>query len=527
MSLTVYDTTLRDGMQGEKVNFSLEDKIEVALKLDQLGVHYVEGGFPLANKKEEEFFKQIKKEKIKHAKISAFGSTRKPGGNAQDDFHIQALLHAETQVVTIVGKTWDEHVIGVLKTSLEENLKMIEDSVSYLKKQGREVIYDAEHFFDGYAANPSYALKTLVVAHLAGADVLVLCDTNGGNIHTPIVNALKAVSANPNLQFGIHLHNDVGMAVANSLIALDYGCVQIQGTMNGWGERCGNANLCTIIPNIHFKTKHRLFTDAQLKQLTPTSKYISELANIIPNHRSPYVGLSSFAHKAGQHADVIVKNPSLMEHLDSDQVGNSRRILLSELAGKSTIVHKLKKYGKFDKNSREITQILGILKEKESFGYEYEAAEASFELLVLKTIGEYESLFELDKYHVFSSRDQNGEDTQATVFIRVGKESHQAVARGSGPVGTLDSAIRLSLGNFFPFIKKVKLLDYKVRVLGSEKAANAKVRVFIKSTDGHRTWDTVGVSKNVIDASWEALVDSFEYVFNDKTNQENQKRKKE
>lgn len=518
MDLTIYDTTLRDGMQGEKVNFSLQDKIEVALKLDQLGIHYVEGGFPLANKKEEAFFKQIKKEKIKQSKITAFGSTRKPGRSVEDDFHIGALLQAETEVVTVVGKTWDQHVTSVLQTSLEENLKMIEDSVAYLKKKGREVIYDAEHFFDGYAANPTYALKTLSVAHGAGADIAVLCDTNGGSVHTAIIKALKAVGTIANLRFGIHLHDDVGMAVANSLIALDYGCVQIQGTMNGWGERCGNTNLCTIIPNIHFKTKHQLFSDAQLEQLTPTARYISELANIIPSHQAPYVGFSAFAHKAGQHADVIVKNPALMEHLDSAQVGNNRRILLSELAGKSTIVHKLKKHGDFDKNSKEIAEIISTLKEKENLGYEYEAAEASFELLVLKTIGEYRPLFELDKYHVFCSKDHSEKDshTHATVFIKVGKELHEAVAKGHGPVGALDLALRLALGNSFPFIKKIKLVDYKVRVLNSEKAANAKVRVFMKSTDGDKDWDTVGVSENIIDASWQALLDSFEYVFNDK-----------
>ena len=516
MDLTIYDTTLRDGMQGEKVNFSLQDKIDVALKLDELGIHYIEGGFPLANKKEESFFKQIKKENIKQAKIASFGSTRKPGGKAETDHHLNALLQAETEVVTIVGKSWDDHVSGVLKTSFDENLKMIEDSVKLLKKEGREVIYDAEHFFDGYRANPSYALKTIEVASVAGADVVVLCDTNGGSIHTTIVEAIKAVNEIKDMRFGIHLHNDVGMAVANSLIALDYGCVQIQGTINGWGERCGNANLCTIIPNIHFKIRGDLFSDKQLSGLTGAAKYISELANIVPVDRDPYVGLTAFAHKAGQHADVIIKNPFLMEHLDSSKVGNNRRILLSELAGKSTIIHKIKKHGNFDKNSKEIEAIVATLKDRENFGYEYEAAEASFELLVLNIIGQYKPLFKLIHYEVVSHKEDNHREvtTLAKLTIKINNKEHTGTGTGTGPVSALDHCLREAIGSFFPYINKIKLLDYKVRVLNGEKATDAKVRVFIKSTNGQSEWDTVGVSENIIDASWQALVDSFEYIFN-------------
>ena len=516
MDLTIYDTTLRDGMQGEKVNFSLQDKIEVALKLDSLGIHYIEGGFPLSNKKEENFFKQIKRENIKQAKIASFGSTRRPGGNTASDLHINALLQAETEVVTLVGKSWDRHVTGVLGTTLDENLRMIEDSVTYLKKQGREVIYDAEHFFDGYKGHPTYALKTISVARAAGADVVVLCDTNGGSIHTRIVEAIQAVNTIKGMRFGIHLHNDVGMAVANSLIALDYGCVQIQGTINGWGERCGNANLCTLIPNLHFKINPHLFTDEQLKQLTSTAKYISELANIIPGDRDPYVGLSAFAHKAGQHADVIIKNPFLMEHLDSSQVGNDRRILLSELAGKSTIVHKLKKYGSFDKQSPEIKDIIKTLKEKESFGYEYEAAEASFELLVLRIIGRYRKLFELLHYEVESFQSGGGEmiKTLARVRVKISTREYAGAAVDKGPVSALDHALRDAIRLSFPFVDAIKLVDYKVRVLNGEKGVGAKVRVFIKSTDGKTEWDTVGVSENIIEASWQAVVDSLEYVFN-------------
>lgn len=514
MGIKIYDTTLRDGMQGEKVSFSLEEKINVAKKLDELGIHYIEGGFPLANKKEEAFFKEAAKISFQNATVASFGSTRRPGSKAEYDPHIKALLSAETKAVTIVGKSWDAHVKKVIKTDLDENLKMIEDSVKFLKKQGREVIFDAEHYFDGYAENPEYALKTVKVAIESGADIAVLCDTNGGTVYEPFVTAVKAVEKN-GAPYGVHIHNDTGMAVANSLISLSFGCTHIQGTINGWGERCGNANLCTIIPNLHYKTDYNVFSDKQLEKMTSVSRYISESANIIPDERQPYVGLSAFAHKAGQHADVILKESKLMEHMPADKVGNTRRILLSELAGKSTVVHKLKKFGDFDKNSNQVEEVTRELKEKESLGYEYEAAEASFDLLILKKLNRYQPLFELLHYEteIFKSGFDN---TKNLARIRLMIENRIATgnATADGPVGALDKALRDAVSKRYPFINKIKLIDYKVRVLNSNLAAEAGVRVFIKSTDRQHEWETVGVSQNIIEASWQALRDSIEYYFN-------------
>ena len=520
MKISIYDTTLRDGMQGEKISFSLEDKLNIAKAIDKMGIHYIEGGFPFANEKEKEFFKQVKNISLKQAKISAFGSTRFPNKKVEDD-HILSLLQAETEVVTIVGKSSSQHVKEVIKTTLDENLKMIYDSVSFLKKNGKEVIYDAEHFFDGCTKNPDYALKTLQVANDAGADVIVLCDTNGGLIHSNLIKILKKANSIKNItQLGIHLHNDTGTAVANSLIALDYNVSHIQGTINGWGERCGNTNLCTIIPNIHFKIDSTLFSTRQIEKITSTSRYIAEIANVPLDNRQPYVGMSAFAHKAGQHADVIMKNSYLMEHIDGDLVGNQRRILLSELAGKSTIVYKLNKFGNYSKASQEVENIYQILKEKELEGYQYEAAEASFELLIRKAINKYKQLYNHINYNV-KSICRYMQDTINHASFSAREVKNQKKLRGyaisnKGPIAALNKAIRNATQKFYPFIHKIKLMDYKVRVLsiGTHNTEEAKVRVFISSTDNINTWTTVGVSENIIDASAQALLDAIEYYLN-------------
>ncbi|MEW5814020.1 MAG: citramalate synthase [Spirochaetota bacterium] len=513
--ITVYDTTLRDGMQGIGINFTLTDKILISQKLDEIKIDYIEGGFPLSNEKETQFFEQIKKEKLSHSKIVAFGSTRRAGGKAANDAHIQALLEAETPAVTIVGKTWKGHVEQVIKTSLKENLNMIYDSISYLKQAGKEVFFDLEHFFDGYRDDKEYALQVLKTASEAGADALVLCDTNGGFLPSEVAQILQELPRNELKPVGIHFHNDSGVAVANSLIAVEHGAVHVQGTINGWGERTGNTNLCVFIPNLCLKTHLPANVCKEIKHLTSLSRFVSEIANIIPDRRQPYVGEAAFSHKAGQHADVISKAPQLMEHIDASLVGNERRILLSELAGKSTIVRKLAKYGDFDKNSETVEQLINQLKNKEQEGYEYEAAEASFDLIIRKAIGRYKPLLQLNNYHLESYKTCDAPSkTVGRLFLSSNGRDIMGAAVGIGPVETLDSALRDALMPLHPFIQDVSLIDYKVRVLNPQKAAAAKVRVFITSTDHKQTWDTVGVSENIIEASWEALVDSMEYYYN-------------
>lgn len=520
--ITIYDTSLRDGLQGEKVNLNLSEKLMAVSVLDKLGIHYIEGGFPLASDKEMTFFKEVRKLKLKHSTICAFGSTRKPGKTAAKDEHMGALVEAQTKTVTIVGKTWTRHVIKVLRTSLEENLRMIVDSVSYLKKKKKEVIYDGEHFFDGFREDPEYAMKTLEAALGAGADWVIPCDTNGGVNYETYVKALEKLSELKG-KYGVHLHNDTESAVAHSMISLNYGSKQIQGTINGWGERCGNTNLIAVIGNIHFKTSHKIFTPAQVKNLTYVSRYMDELANLIPNDKQGYVGRSAFAHKAGQHADVILKNSKIMEHLDSSQVGNDRRILLSELAGKSTILFKMARFGDFEKNSHEVVALTKALKEKEQLGYEYEAAEGSFDLLIRNQIGTYQPLFDNVEFRVEISMDEKKEQngyTWAFIKISIGKEDYLGDAEGVGPVGALDAAFRKAMTKKYPFIETIKLDDFKVRVLSGDEACDAQVRVLIKSSIHHQryvgcTWGTVGVSANLIDASWQALRDSYEYAYNE------------
>jgi 2-isopropylmalate synthase len=514
-TISIYDTTLRDGMQGTGINFTLEDKIQIAHKLDEMRIDYIEGGFPLSNEKEAQFFKEMKKQKLEHAKTVAFGSTRAPNGKAVNDMHINALLEAETPTVIVVGKAWTAHVKHVIKTTPQENLNMIFDSISTLKKEGREVFFDLEHFFDGFKADPDYALQVLKTGNEAGADMLVLCDTNGGCVPSDVQSIMQRISSQKLHNLGVHFHNDTGCAVANTLVGIENGAVHIQGTINGWGERCGNANLCVLIPNICLKLKYKASCCEKIKHLTSLSRFLAEKANIIPNRRQPYVGEAAFSHKAGQHADVISKADYLMEHIDSNLVGNTRHIILSELAGKSTIVNKLAKYGEFTKSSAEVAELIQKLKHLEQEGFEYEAAEGSFDLIMRKTLKRYTPLLDLHNYHLESYKSGDSPSkTVGRIFLKVkGKEVMGAAVR-IGPVETLDAALRDALLPIYPFIDKVKLTDYKVRVLNPEKASAAKVRVFITSSDSNHDWDTVGVSENIVEASWQALIDSFEYYYN-------------
>ncbi|QEN07770.1 citramalate synthase [Oceanispirochaeta crateris] len=513
--IAVFDTTLRDGTQGTGINFTLKDKLEIAEKLDDFGIDYIEGGFPLASEKETAFFKEIQKLNLKHSKICAFGSTRKPGIHASQDAHINALLQAETPTVVVVGKSWDAHASEVLQTSLDENLNMIHDSITYLKSEGREIIFDLEHFFDGYLNNQAYALKVLQTASDAGADCLVLCDTNGGTLPQAVIVAINNLKTRNLAPLGVHFHNDTATAVASSILAVEAGAVHVQGTINGWGERVGNANLCAIIPNLILKMKKEVYCSTKLKDLTKLSRFTAEKANIIPEKNQAYVGETAFTHKAGQHADVLAKAEHLMEHMDSSLIGNSRKILLSELAGKSTIVRKLSKYGDFDKKSEIVSKLTETLKKKEMDGYEYEAAEASFDVIMRKALGKYTPLFELQNYHIESYKTmQSKSKTVGRLFLNVSGVEHMGAAVGEGPVDTLNASVRDALIPSFPFLKNIHLSDYRVRVLNPEEATAAKVRVFITFTDNNKTWDSVGVSENIIEASWEALLDAINFYYN-------------
>ncbi len=503
-------------MQGTGVHFTLKDKLDIALMLDDMGLDYIEGGFPLSNDVEAAFFERLKKHPFQNAKLCAFGSTRKPHSRADQDPNIRAVLEAETPAVTVVGKTWKDHVLQVLKTSLEENLEMIFDSVSYLTQQGREVIFDLEHFFDGYKDDPDYALQVLQIAHEAGARVLVPCDTNGGVLAEEVAEIYQKICALYPGKIGSHFHNDLNLGVANSLASVREGSIHVQGTINGWGERCGNANLCSIVPILRYKMGFSTNMDSHLKDLTLLSRFVSEKANIIPDRRQPFVGEAAFSHKAGQHADVLLKNKSLMEHMDPALVGNNSQVLLSGLAGKGTIALKMNKFGQFDKSSPVVAEITTILKDKEAQGYEYEAAEASFELLILKVLQKFRPLFDLDNYHLESFKTFDTQSkTVGRIFVTVDGRRYMGAGVGIGPVGVLDAALRNALEPVYPFLNEITLTDFSVRVLNAEEShSEAKVRVFITSSTEEQSWDTVGVSANIVEASWEALVDSFNYYYN-------------
>ncbi|MHC1605069.1 MAG: citramalate synthase [Candidatus Methanofastidiosia archaeon] len=513
LNIDLYDSTLRDGTQGANISFSLEDKILVAKKLDELGIRYIEGGFPLSNKKDTEFFKRMKDVKLKQAKVVSFGSTRKPNGEVDNDANLHAILSADTFVVAVVGKGWTVHVKDVLRTTPQENLNIVRESVEYLKEKGKEVVFDCEHFFDGFRDDENYALNVLKAAEEGGADVLVLCDTNGGFLTSDAVKIVRKVAKNVQTPLGIHAHNDTDMAVATSVGVVDEGVTHIQGTINGYGERCGNANLCSIIPDLKIKMKIDCVSDEQLKMLTSASRYIAELANYPHNDKSAYVGRDAFTHKAGQHVDVLLKNKRAMEHVKPDLIGNERRILISELAGKGSVLKKMLKYmPKLDKRAPEVIQLTKKMKDLELKGYEFEAADASFDLIIRRELKLTKPMFDLKDYEVTIVKGGKNEGCiVAGVRLNIEKKEHKGSSFGCGPVDALSGAFRNALLPAYPEVKKIKLVDYKVRVVNGMAGTAAKVRVFVRSTDGKDQWDTVGVSENIVEASWQAIVDSFEY----------------
>jgi len=510
----IYDTTLRDGCQAEDISFTLEDKLRIAEKLVEVGVDYIEGGFPGSNPRDEEFFRAVKKLKLKHAKIAAFGMTRKPSSKPSQDLSLKTLLDADTPVVTLVGKAWDLHVRDDLRISKKANLEIIADSIAFMKERVDEVIFDAEHFFDGYRSNPEHAVECLKAAEEGGADWIVLCDTNGGRLPSEIRAAIAALKGVISTPLGIHCHNDGELAVANTLAGVEMGVRQVQGTINGFGERCGNLNLCSVIADLQLKMGKRCVEPEQLKRLREVSHFLYELANIHPDKHQPYVGDSAFAHKGGMHVAGILKNRETYEHIDPELVGNRQRVLVSDLAGRSNIVYKAKEYGIDLKNDdHAVQEILRRIKDLESQGYEFEAAEASFELLIQEALGRKKKNFRLVGFRVIDEKRKESEPpiSEATIMVEVDGVMEHAAAMGNGPVNALDQALRRALTKFFPSLKDVELLDYKVRVLSSGEGTGASVRVLIESGDKKERWGTVGVSHNVIEASWQAVVDSIDY----------------
>jgi 2-isopropylmalate synthase len=508
----LYDTTLRDGMQAEGVSFSLKDKLCIAKRLDGLGLDYIEGGYAASNPKEMQFFQEVAQLGLANSKLAAFGSTRRADCSVSDDVSLNSILACKTPAATIVGKTWDLHVREVLGCSLEQNLTICAESIAYLKRNGLETIFDAEHFFDGYRENPEYAMKVLSAAANAGADVLVLCDTNGGSLPEHIYEVTRKVcEIFGSITIGIHAHNDADCATANSLAAVRAGARHVQGTINGLGERCGNADLCAVIPGLAFKMGVETLRPEKMRLLTETSRFVFEIGNILPVMNLPYVGESAFAHKAGLHVDALRKSKRTYEHVEPELVGNERRFLISELSGKSNILAELEK-AKLTQDKKLAKKILERVQELENEGYQFEAANASFDLLIKKTLGTFKPSFELIKYHVTVEKRRAGEIvTEATVKLKVGDAVEHVVGEGDGPVNALDAALRRSLERFYPNIREMHLIDYKVRVVNAYAGTAARVRVVIESRDKQAIWGTVGVSENVIEASWLALVDSVEY----------------
>ncbi len=514
-NIEIYDTTLRDGAQAEDVSFTLEDKLRIVEQLDNLGIHYIEGGFPGANPKDTKFFQEVKFISLKRSAIVAFGSTRKVSNKAKSDPNIEALLNAETSHVTIVGKSWDFHVTEALGVTLKQNIDMIADSIAYLKSKGKYVFFDAEHYFDGFKANPEYALQTLKASVRAGADCLVLCDTNGGSLPEEISRIIKSTRRECKTVMGIHCHNDSDLAVANSIIAAGAGITLIQGTINGLGERCGNANLCSIIPNLKLKLGVDCLSADQLKQLRKVSHFVSEIANITPDRHQPYVGDSAFTHKGGLHVHAVRKKTMTYEHVNPDAVGNVRRTLVSDYSGISTIVQKAGEYGITIKpdDRPKLNEVLKVLKEMEDRGYQFEGAEGSFELLMKKALNLHTRFFNLIGFRIIveKRREDEAPISEATIMLNVNGETEHTAAVGNGPVNALDNALRKALEKFYPSLQSVSLLDYKVRVLTGMKGTASRVRVLIESGDEDRKWGTVGVSENIIEASWQALADSIEF----------------
>ncbi|MEM7590357.1 MAG: citramalate synthase [Cyanobacteria bacterium P01_A01_bin.83] len=517
--IQVYDTTLRDGSQGEGISLSLDDKLKIARQLDRLGVPFIEGGWPGANPKDVQFFWRLKEEPLQNSQIVAFCSTRRPNIAAAEDKMLKAILAAGTHWVTIFGKSWDLHVRETLKTSLDENLAMIRDTIEYLRSHGRKVVYDAEHWFDGYKQNPTYAIATLQTALTAGAEWLALCDTNGGTLPHEIAQIVTAiVDAIPEAQgkLGIHTHNDAGTAVANAIAAVMSGATMVQGTINGYGERCGNANLCTLIPNLQLKLGYECLGQHELGQLSPMSRLISEIVNLAPDEHAPFVGRSAFAHKAGVHVSAVEKNPLTYEHIQPELVGNQRRIVISDQSGLSNVLHYAAKFG-INLSKQDVTcrQILDKLKTLENQGYQFEAAEASFELLMRSILEPGKQLFQLKEFQVhcniYQEENNPASKAMATIKVEVDGENLLEVAEGNGPVAALDRALRKALVRFYPQIADFHLADYKVRILDGGAGTAAKTRVLVESSDGFKRWTTVGVSANILDASYQAVVEGMEY----------------
>jgi len=519
ITVQLYDTTLRDGAQQEGISLSVEDKLKICQKLDELGIDFIEGGWPGSNPKDTEFFARVRNLRLTHATLVAFGSTRRAGCQVEKDLNLQALLQAKTKVVAIVGKAWDKQVTRVLETTLEENLSMITDSISYLKAKGLRVFFDAEHFFDGYKGNPEYALQVVMAAAKADAECVVLCDTNGGALPQQIAEAIKAAQKASSVALGIHTHSDAELAVANSLAAVEAGVIQVQGTINGYGERCGNANLCSIIPTLKLKMGIDCVTDEQLGKLSDVSRYVSEMANMPHNDRLPYVGDDAFTHKGGIHVSGLIKWEDSYQHINPELVGNRPHVVVSELAGKGSIIFKAKERGLPVPKGKEIEKVLEQIKLLEKQGFQYDVAEASFDLLLRQAQPNYRPPFELVDFMVVVEKRRrpptrgNREEllSEATIKVRVDDRIVHTAAEGDGPVDALDQALRKALLQFYPDLTDVKLIDYKVRILEETVGTASQVRVLIESSDGRENWRTVGSSTNIIEASWLALADSIEY----------------
>ncbi|HYM68545.1 MAG TPA: citramalate synthase [bacterium] len=512
--IALYDTTLRDGTQGAGITLSAEDKLRIAERLDEFGIDYIEGGWPGSNPRDLEFFERARARTWRHARLTAFGSTRRAGIAPEEDENLRLIVAARTPVAALFGKSWDLHVREALRTTPEENLRMIEDSVRFLRDRGLEVVYDAEHYFDGWKAHPEYALATIVAARRGGAAVVVLCDTNGGSLPVEIRAGVEAARGVVDGPLGIHAHNDGELGVANTLVAVRAGAAHVQGTINGIGERCGNANLVSIIPNLQLKMGCRCVPDASLGRLGELARYVSELANMAPDEYQPFVGRNAFAHKGGVHVSAVMAHPAPYEHILPESVGNRRRVVVSDLSGRANVLYKAQEMGvDLSKDRPETREILAELKRLEHEGFQFEGAEASFELLMRRTLGQHRPAFSLLGLRVLAEKRGDGTGvSEASIRVAVdGREEHTA-AEGNGPVHALDRALRKALERFYPEIGHVRLIDYKVRVLNADAATAARVRVLIQSTDGVRTWGTVGVSENVVEASWQALVDSLEYV---------------
>lgn len=512
--VTIFDTTLRDGTQGEGISLTVEDKLKIAQKLDELGIHYIEGGWPGSNGKDIEFFHRVQQLTLRNAKITAFGSTRRKGAKPEDDPNLQAILESGVKVATIFGKSWDFQVTTALQTTLEENLSMIYDSVNYLKEQGLEVIYDAEHFFDGYKNNRDYAMATIRQAEAAGANWIVLCDTNGGSMPGEIESIVQDVVAGISAPVGIHAHNDCELGVANSLAAVAAGARQVQGTFNGVGERCGNANLVSIIPNLQLKLGYSCIKPQQLSMLSSVARYVSEIANFSMPVNQPYVGTAAFAHKGGIHVSAVLRHPKTYEHIEPELVGNRQRVLVSELAGQSNLVFKAQELKlDFDLQNEETKRLISTIKDMEHKGYQFEGADASLELLIRSAYNKLEEVFTLESFKLLVEKTRNNPVvSEAILKMKVHGETVYTAAEGNGPVNALDNALRKALESYYPDIRDVHLTDYKVRVINDQDATAAKVRVLIESSDSKDSWSTVGVSENVIEASWEAIIDSIRYA---------------